>query len=96
MAGLEERSRVPRPTTDESLGRRVSKSRPKLSLSPSPPSTMLRSSLSKTLVNATSRASRLAPRPVLARGYHEKVISHYEKPRNVCLAPSGLALTVIR
>ena len=22
-------------------------------------------------------------RPVAARGYHEKVISHYEKPRNV-------------
>ncbi|PIL36865.1 hypothetical protein GSI_00555 [Ganoderma sinense ZZ0214-1] len=50
---------------------------------------MLRSSLSKSLVNATSRASRLAPRPVLARGYHEKVISHYEKPRNVGSLPKN-------
>jgi hypothetical protein len=29
------------------------------------------------------RTSRLAARPVLARAYHEKVISHYERPRNV-------------
>ena len=30
------------------------------------------------------RVSRLATRPVIARAYHEKVISHYERPRNVC------------
>lgn len=29
------------------------------------------------------RASRLTARPVVARAYHEKVISHYEQPRNV-------------
>lgn len=52
--------------------------------------TMLRSSIAKTLVNASPRASRLAARPVLARAYHEKVISHYEQPRNVRLAPPGL------
>ncbi|KAJ7781407.1 FeS cluster assembly scaffold IscU [Mycena metata] len=28
-------------------------------------------------------ASRAIQRPVLARAYHEKVISHYEQPRNV-------------
>lgn len=32
------------------------------------------------------RVSRLATRPVIARAYHEKVISHYERPRNVCLS----------
>lgn len=36
-----------------------------------------------------SRVSRLTPRPVIARAYHEKVISHYEQPRNVC-APSPI------
>lgn len=45
--------------------------------------TMLRASLTKTVLNAAPRASRIAARPVLARGYHEKVISHYEQPRNV-------------
>ena len=29
------------------------------------------------------RVSRLSTRPVIARAYHEKVISHYEHPRNV-------------
>lgn len=28
-------------------------------------------------------------RPVIARGYHENVISHYEKPRNVGSLPKG-------
>jgi iron-sulfur cluster assembly enzyme ISCU, mitochondrial len=46
---------------------------------------MLRSSLSRTVLNATPRASGVNARPVLARAYHEKVISHYESPRNVCL-----------
>ncbi|EJF62874.1 FeS cluster assembly scaffold IscU [Dichomitus squalens] len=50
---------------------------------------MLRSSITKSLVNVTPRASRLAVRPALARGYHEKVISHYEKPRNVGSLPKN-------
>ncbi len=29
------------------------------------------------------RLSQLSARPVVARAYHEKVISHYERPRNV-------------
>jgi hypothetical protein len=36
------------------------------------------------------RTSRLAAHPVLARAYHEKVISHYERPRNVRSDPAGL------
>ena len=44
---------------------------------------MLRSTLAKSVLSARTRAPVLAVRPVLARGYHEKVISHYEKPRNV-------------
>ena len=44
---------------------------------------MFRASLTKTILNAAPRASRVAARPALARGYHEKVISHYEQPRNV-------------
>jgi len=31
------------------------------------------------------RFSRITARPILARAYHEKVISHYEHPRNVCI-----------
>ncbi|KAI9001304.1 FeS cluster assembly scaffold IscU [Trametes punicea] len=51
---------------------------------------MLRSTFAKTLVNASPRASRLAiARPVLARAYHEKVISHYEQPRNVGSLPKN-------
>ncbi|OJT13349.1 Iron sulfur cluster assembly protein 1, mitochondrial [Trametes pubescens] len=52
---------------------------------------MFRSTIAKSLVNASPRASRLAARPVLARAYHEKVISHYEQPRNVCLDQSRLS-----
>lgn len=48
---------------------------------------MFRSTIAKSLVNASPRAARPVARPVLARAYHEKVISHYEKPRNVCLDP---------
>ena len=45
---------------------------------------MLRTALAKPVLAASrTRAATLAARPVLARGYHEKVISHYEKPRNV-------------
>lgn len=43
---------------------------------------MFRSAITKTLLSP-SAASRAALRPVGARAYHEKVISHYEKPRNV-------------
>jgi hypothetical protein len=43
---------------------------------------MFRSALSKSVLNAP-RAGRSEVRSVLARGYHEKVISHYESPRNV-------------
>lgn len=39
---------------------------------------------SRFAVAALPRVSRLATRPVIARAYHEKVISHYERPRNVC------------
>ena len=39
--------------------------------------------LSKSALASTSRAIRPSVRPVLARAYHEKVISHYESPRNV-------------
>jgi hypothetical protein len=42
------------------------------------------------------RVSRLATRPVIARAYHEKVISHYERPRNVCgVASSRISPAVI-
>lgn len=44
---------------------------------------MFRSALAKTVLNTAPRASARSVRPVLARGYHEKVISHYEQPRNV-------------
>ncbi|KAJ3723160.1 FeS cluster assembly scaffold IscU [Lentinula raphanica] len=54
---------------------------------------MFRSALSSTFAKsaAISRpyASRVAIRPVLSRGYHEKVISHYEKPRNVGSLPKN-------
>ncbi|KAL4075998.1 NifU-like N terminal domain-containing protein [Scleroderma yunnanense] len=49
---------------------------------------MIRSTLSKTLVNATT-VSRARVAPALSRGYHEKVISHYENPRNVGSFPKG-------
>jgi hypothetical protein len=38
------------------------------------------------------RVSRIATRPVIARAYHEKVISHYEHPRNVCIAMAAAFL----
>jgi len=43
-------------------------------------------SVRSTLANIP-RASRLTARPVVARAYHEKVISHYEQPRNVRSGP---------
>ncbi|THH01842.1 hypothetical protein EW026_g896 [Hermanssonia centrifuga] len=50
---------------------------------------MFRSALAKTALNTAARTSRVTVRPVLARGYHEKVISHYEKPRNVGSLPKN-------
>ncbi|KAF8505996.1 FeS cluster assembly scaffold IscU [Russula emetica] len=35
------------------------------------------------------RVSRLSARPVIARAYHEKVIAHYERPRNVGSLPKN-------
>ena len=48
---------------------------------------MLRSGIKKALFAASRPTPALrnaSLRPLLARGYHENVISHYEKPRNVC------------
>ncbi|KAF8165168.1 FeS cluster assembly scaffold IscU [Crassisporium funariophilum] len=51
---------------------------------------MFRSALSKPLLSAARPTlARASVRPVAARGYHEKVISHYEKPRNVGSLPKG-------
>lgn len=46
---------------------------------------MFRSALTKTGLSSViaPKAARIGLSPVLARGYHEKVISHYESPRNV-------------
>ncbi|KAH9482845.1 iron-binding protein [Psilocybe cubensis] len=51
---------------------------------------MFRSAISNS-VRSLSRpiVSRAAVRPIAARGYHEKVISHYEKPRNVGSLPKN-------
>jgi len=49
---------------------------------------MFRTAISKSLLSAPRPAlSRAALRPLAARSYHEKVISHYEKPRNVGSMP---------
>lgn len=51
---------------------------------------MFRAALAKTALPVAARATRTAPRavrPVIARAYHEKVISHYENPRNVGFPP---------
>ncbi|KAJ6599222.1 FeS cluster assembly scaffold IscU [Mycena vulgaris] len=51
---------------------------------------MFRSAITKTvLAAARPAASRAVQRPLLARAYHEKVISHYERPRNVGSLPKG-------
>lgn len=47
---------------------------------------MFRSAITKSVLNAARpTVSKAVLRPVAARGYHENVISHYEKPRNVNL-----------
>ncbi|THH33630.1 hypothetical protein EUX98_g493 [Antrodiella citrinella] len=51
---------------------------------------MFRATIAKSVLNASPRASTIAAvRPALARGYHEKVISHYEQPRNVGSLPKN-------
>ncbi|THV08719.1 FeS cluster assembly scaffold IscU [Dendrothele bispora CBS 962.96] len=51
---------------------------------------MFRSAISRTILNASRPAvSRVTVRPALTRAYHEKVISHYERPRNVGSLPKN-------
>ncbi|KAF8897379.1 iron sulfur cluster assembly protein 1 [Infundibulicybe gibba] len=51
---------------------------------------MFRSAVTKTVLSAARpTVTRVAARPILSRGYHEKVISHYERPRNVGSLPKG-------
>ncbi|KAF5388264.1 hypothetical protein D9615_000241 [Tricholomella constricta] len=51
---------------------------------------MFRSALTKTVLNAARpSAFQTALRPAAARAYHENVISHYERPRNVGSLPKG-------
>ena len=45
----------------------------------------------RSALSILPRVSRLSARPVIARAYHEKVISHYERPRNVSSIPTVLA-----
>jgi len=51
---------------------------------------MFRSALSSSL-RATARpvVQRASITPIATRGYHENVISHYERPRNVGSLPKG-------
>jgi len=51
---------------------------------------MFSSLVQKSVLGTATRASRLNARPLLARAYHEKVISHYENPRNVSDPPAIL------
>ncbi|KAF4619843.1 hypothetical protein D9613_005502 [Agrocybe pediades] len=51
---------------------------------------MFRSAITKTVLSASRpAAARVTLRPLVARAYHEKVISHYEKPRNVGSLPKN-------
>jgi len=50
---------------------------------------MFSSLVQKSVLSTATRASRLNSRPLLARAYHEKVISHYENPRNVGSLPKN-------
>jgi len=53
--------------------------------------TMFRSALTRPILSLSRPATlaRSSVTPVIARGYHEKVISHYEKPRNVGSLPKN-------
>ena len=46
----------------------------------------------RSALTAIPRVSRFTTRPLISRAYHEKVISHYEHPRNV----GGSFLTLFR
>ena len=48
-------------------------------------------SASKSSSRATTAVLRVNPTIIRTRGYHEKVISHYENPRNVHSAHFSLA-----
>jgi len=53
---------------------------------------MFHSAIQKSLFTASRSAptlTRTSLQPLLARGYHENVISHYEKPRNVGSLPKN-------
>ncbi|KAG5643787.1 iron-binding protein [Asterophora parasitica] len=51
---------------------------------------MFRSALTKTVLNAARPSVfQNTLRPIAARAYHENVISHYERPRNVGSLPKG-------
>ncbi|KAJ7591252.1 FeS cluster assembly scaffold IscU [Mycena floridula] len=51
---------------------------------------MFRSALTNTILKASRPgSSRVAATPIFARTYHEKVISHYEQPRNVGSLPKN-------
>ncbi|KAG6880297.1 iron-binding protein [Termitomyces sp. T32_za158] len=53
---------------------------------------MFRSAVSKTVLNvARPRAFQAGLLPLAARGYHENVISHYERPRNTALSDKWFA-----
>jgi len=41
----------------------------------------------RSALSILPRLPRLSARPVIARAYHQKVISHYERPRNVGSLP---------
>jgi len=48
---------------------------------------MFSSLAQKSVLRTATRVPTLNARPLLARAYHEKVISHYENPRNVGSLP---------
>ncbi|KAF8914086.1 FeS cluster assembly scaffold IscU [Gymnopilus junonius] len=52
---------------------------------------MFRSALTRPLVSVSRSAAlaRASVTPIIARRYHEKVISHYERPRNVGSLPKN-------
>ncbi|KAH9973059.1 FeS cluster assembly scaffold IscU [Lactifluus volemus] len=43
----------------------------------------------RSALTAVPRVSRFTTRPLISRAYHEKVISHYERPRNVGSLPKN-------
>jgi hypothetical protein len=49
----------------------------------------------RSALSTLPRLSRLSARPVIARAYHEKVISHYERPRNVSTVVSPTVLASV-